>query len=390
MRIAIIGAGIGGLHMARRLKEAGHEVTVFEKARGVGGRMSTRKAEKFAFDHGAQCFTARTKEFSAFLEPYIAQGIVAEWKGKVMNFEIGRKDTKRIWYEKHLVAAPSMNALCKKMAEGIDVKIATEVVPVKRNADGRYLLCDINGNELGIFDWVISSAPPAQTANLMPEFRHLKDVKMHCCFALMLGYERKWNKSWIAAKVRNDVIKWISVNSTKTGRDDSLTSIVIHSSNSWSDNNVETDIELVRQQMLKSFMQVSGIGNTPDHISIHRWKYAILDSSAIRKPLVEHKLKIAATSDWVVTSRIEDVWLAAEKTLNLILSGAANESCEESSSFESEDAKISEVIEMAWQDNISFAAIKEATGFTEVQVIELMRSNLQSSSYKNWKKRLKG
>jgi predicted NAD/FAD-dependent oxidoreductase len=75
---------------------------------------------------------------------------------------------------------------------------------------------------------------------------------------------------------------------------------------------VETDIEKVKQQMLQSFVQLTGIGNTPEHIAIHRWKYSILDSLAIKGPLIDYKLKIAASSDWAITSRIEDVWLLAE------------------------------------------------------------------------------
>ncbi len=386
MKIAIIGAGIGGLHIARRLVDKGYEVTVFEKARGVGGRMSTRKAEPYAFDHGAQCFTARTKEFSDFLSDYIKQGIVAEWKGKVMNFEIGKKDTKRIWYEKHLVAVPAMNSLCKKMAEGLNVKLAVEVAPVSQDNQGKHLLTDIHGDELGVFDWVISSAPPIQTANLIPQFGQLKDITMHCCFALMLGYDRKWDKSWIAAKVRNDIIKWISVNSTKPGRQHDVTSVVVHSSNNWSDENVETDIELVKEQMLKRFMQSSGIGNTPAHIGIHRWKYAVVNNSGIKKPLVDHDVKIAASSDWAVTSRIEEVWLAAEKLLDVMLNGKQAEP-EQINQLETDDANVSEVIEMAWQDGISFESIKKASGYNEKQVVEIMRSNLKPSTYKTWRKR---
>ncbi|HQX15581.1 MAG TPA: FAD-dependent oxidoreductase, partial [Anaerolineales bacterium] len=40
MKIAIIGAGFGGLAAAYDLKKAGHEVTVFESANYVGGLAS--------------------------------------------------------------------------------------------------------------------------------------------------------------------------------------------------------------------------------------------------------------------------------------------------------------------------------------------------------------
>lgn len=43
-KVAVIGAGISGLICARVLVEHGMEVTVFEKSRGIGGRMSTRRS----------------------------------------------------------------------------------------------------------------------------------------------------------------------------------------------------------------------------------------------------------------------------------------------------------------------------------------------------------
>ena len=65
-KIAIIGAGLSGLSIAHLLKENA-DITLFEKARGVSGRMSTRRAEPYFFDHGAQYFTARTKAFQDFM-----------------------------------------------------------------------------------------------------------------------------------------------------------------------------------------------------------------------------------------------------------------------------------------------------------------------------------
>ena len=58
MRVAIIGAGLAGATLAYELNEAeGFEVTIFEKSRGVGGRMSTRYGDSHEYDHGAQFFT---------------------------------------------------------------------------------------------------------------------------------------------------------------------------------------------------------------------------------------------------------------------------------------------------------------------------------------------
>ena len=58
MKVAIIGAGIAGLTAARELVERGAQVKVFEKARGLGGRLSTKRLVWGKLDIGAQYFTA--------------------------------------------------------------------------------------------------------------------------------------------------------------------------------------------------------------------------------------------------------------------------------------------------------------------------------------------
>lgn len=57
MRTAIIGAGIGGLATAVRLAVAGHEVTVFEKNDGPGGKLTEFSLEDYRFDLGPSLFT---------------------------------------------------------------------------------------------------------------------------------------------------------------------------------------------------------------------------------------------------------------------------------------------------------------------------------------------
>ena len=49
-----------------------------------------------------------------------------------------------------------------------------------------------------------------------------------------------------------------------------------------------------------------------------------------------------------------------------------------------------DVIGMAWSDNISFEEIKKKTGFSESEVISIMRKNLKKSSYILWRKRVRG
>ncbi|MFK7977135.1 MAG: TIGR03643 family protein [Halioglobus sp.] len=48
----------------------------------------------------------------------------------------------------------------------------------------------------------------------------------------------------------------------------------------------------------------------------------------------------------------------------------------------------SRIIEMAWEDRTPFEAITQNYGFTEPEVIKLMRSSLKGSSFRLWRKRV--
>lgn len=76
---AIIGAGLAGISAARALMAQGHAVTIFDKGRGPGGRLATRRIEaegrKLQFDHGAQYLRAEGADFAAAL----AEAGTAPW-----------------------------------------------------------------------------------------------------------------------------------------------------------------------------------------------------------------------------------------------------------------------------------------------------------------------
>src|SRR3954468_11023766 len=56
MKIAIIGAGVGGLTAARALVAAGHDPHVFEAGPRGGGVVGTSRADGFVREHAASSF----------------------------------------------------------------------------------------------------------------------------------------------------------------------------------------------------------------------------------------------------------------------------------------------------------------------------------------------
>jgi renalase len=316
LKIAIIGAGISGITLANNLKEIA-EVKIFEKSRGVGGRMSSRYSEKFSFDHGAQYFSARGREFQNFLQSFISSKDVLPWIGKVINIE-DKKITDHFWFETHLVACPNMNSLCKKMSQGLDITIGTEVATLTKKQD-LWNLCDINNHDLGSFNLVISSAPPIQTKKLFGDYFNIKEIAMQPCFSMMLGFEKKWQNDWIFAKVKNNPIKLIAINSSKPARNCDVTSIVIQTKKGWSLENIDSTSEDLQKILLENFTNLVGISSKEaSYISLHRWLYALVDEVG-GDIFFDQKNALAATGDWACDSRIEDVWIAANKLSQAIL-----------------------------------------------------------------------
>jgi len=54
------------------------------------------------------------------------------------------------------------------------------------------------------------------------------------------------------------------------------------------------------------------------------------------------------------------------------------------------DQNIDRIIEMAWEDRTSFDAIEVQFGMKQQAVIQLMRKEMKSSSFKRWRERTKG
>ncbi len=53
-------------------------------------------------------------------------------------------------------------------------------------------------------------------------------------------------------------------------------------------------------------------------------------------------------------------------------------------------SEVDRIIEMAWEDRTPFEAINYQFNLKENEVIKLMRSNLKTSSFKLWRKRVSG
>jgi predicted NAD/FAD-dependent oxidoreductase len=313
-RIAIIGAGIAGLALAREIHSFAR-VTVFEKSRGYGGRMATRQAEPYQFDHGAQFFTAKSVQFENFLEPYIDAGHVARWDAEFVEIESDNIICRRNWIDgpPHYVCAPQMNVLAKQMAVDLDVVLETRVTRIVA-MNSRWRLYDQDQMSLGEFDWIVLAIPAKQALDLMPESfagrRTTEEKQMLGCYSLMLGFKQALPLDWQAAFVSSADISWISNDSSKPGRPDSY-SLLVHSTNRWAEQNIEADRETVAAYLQSELARVIRHDvSSADHVALHCWRYANIARQHGEDFLIDPSQRLAAVGDWCIHGRIESAYLS--------------------------------------------------------------------------------
>lgn len=314
-RIAVIGAGIGGVCLARELSRH-HDVTVFEKGRGVGGRMATRYAGQFMIDHGAQYFTVRDPRFAAVLGPLFADGTVAPWTGSIATIDNSIITAMSKPRDLHHVGVPNMNSVAKALAVDLDLRPGIEITPLAGRTPGGWHLTDLPGNDHGVFEWVVSTTTAHQTIALFaksaPSDGPLITTRMAPCYALMLGFERPLNLPWVAARLSASAIDWIGVNSSKPGRDPSGTTLVVHSTSDWAALHLGQDIDDLGRLLATALHEATGID--PDlaaYTATHRWASARRLSQPDSQPYLDQTLQLAATGDWTTGSRVEDTVLSA-------------------------------------------------------------------------------
>ncbi|MEM9401463.1 MAG: FAD-dependent oxidoreductase [Pseudomonadota bacterium] len=313
-RIAIIGAGLAGLVLGRQLS-AHHEVTLFEKARGVGGRMATRYAGEFRFDHGAQFFTARSRRFRDFLAPFIAEGSVAPWSARFAEHTRADITAARQWGDEHphFVGVPGMNALPKRLADDLDIRLQTRIVAATPSAAG-WQLVDEHAAEHDV-DWLIVTVPGPQAAELlaepMPDAARQASTGMKACYAVMLGFDEPQTTGFDASRVLDADISWMSVNSSKPGRDTPFT-MVVHATNAWADANLGLPLADAKRHLLSEFEAVSGIDpGVAVHSDIHRWRYANTGKQDSSGYVLDVEQRLGLCGDWLIRGRVEAAFQSA-------------------------------------------------------------------------------
>lgn len=305
MRVAILGAGVAGASAALHLEALGYHAEVFDKARGVGGRISTRRHDSGQFDLGAQYFTARKQDFRAQVDTWQDHQTVASWQPAIYAYQDGQlsesPDTQTRW-----VGVPTMNAPIKEMLADITVHKEAKITAPVLNENG----WTIPG--FGDFDALVSTLPPEQAKALFPNSLLLKQlsVSMHPCLAIGLQFQSPVLTQADAVFVQDHPVTWLARDSHKPGRSQYFDTWVLHCSNQYSrDHRDDADEDLVAQALrwLEEILDVELPSMV--HSTVQHWRYARpANERILSDEPIESDTGLVFAGDWLQGGRVEGAW----------------------------------------------------------------------------------
>ncbi|MDG1494968.1 MAG: FAD-dependent oxidoreductase [Porticoccaceae bacterium] len=281
--VLIIGAGLAGLSAANDLQQAGLNVLVVDKGRGLGGRLAGRRIGDATFDHGAQFMTARDSRFKASVAEWIEAGVAEEWYSSYPGHPNGHPRYRGV---------PTMTAVAKYLATDINVMRTTRVESIAQNStqDNKLWSAALDNGDTISAKALLITSPVPQTIDLLASDNisvpadkqaRLDRIDYEACIAVMAVLDGPTAIPLPGATAFDDgPIGWISDNLQKGVS--KIPAVTIHGSGTFSAEHYEKDKMQTGQTLIDAAAPYLGNAKVTEY-QVHGWRYSkpsVVDSEA--------------------------------------------------------------------------------------------------------------
>ena len=274
-QVCIVGAGLAGLVAAHELQRGGLRVVVLDKARGVGGRLATRRVEDAVFDHGAQFFTTRAPEFVAMVAGWQQAGVAYEWYRGLPSPHKQAGDDAHPRYR----GATGMTGVAKHLAQGLDIRLNERATRIE-HCDARWEVTSESGAAL-LADALVLTPP-------VPQALAITDAsQIMLPSAVRASLEAITYEPWLAVlallegasripppgalHLEGGPVAWIADNHQK-GISPRPGAVTIHAGAEFSRTHWDGDEATVARLLLESVADL--LGAPVQSFQLQRWRYS--------------------------------------------------------------------------------------------------------------------
>jgi predicted NAD/FAD-dependent oxidoreductase len=235
---------------------------VFEKARGLGGRISRRRNEWGQFSHGSPSLGCATDTFAPQVRDWCDRGLIKQCKEPAFELSDGRLTPMRHLTPRY-TGIPGSSSICRDLAETIEVQVSTRVERIEGSPRKWSVL--LEGGEAFVgFGAVIVAAPAPQATELLARWPKLASplskVRMEPCHSLMLSFESALGLDFESARVKGSPL----VSATRMSKEDTTRggeNWVLQTSPEWSAEHLGTSSHTVSRLLMYNS------GDSPGHMN---------------------------------------------------------------------------------------------------------------------------
>jgi predicted NAD/FAD-dependent oxidoreductase len=341
VEIAIIGAGITGLTCARILQQAGYQVVVLEKSRGVGGRMATRRLQGTIADHGTCYLSPKGEAFRHFIQDLVTAGIVEVWTDAIYTLDANGQLHAPAASDRapRYVAPAGMTAIAKFLAAGLEIRFNQRVINLASKSNQHWQLTLENTSSEATAESileaqaVIVTTPAPQAVTLLQplvdqeiseaSLNALNAVEFLPCISVMAGYPAEREADWLnqypdvkaIASSQHPDLAWVGLDSSKRPSASHLL-LVIQSTAAFARQVLEeTDLMSIGHRLLQQTASLAPWIPSPDWLQVHRWRYAFTNQP-LQQPywIAGTPAPLVCSGDWCSGRRVENAFQAGWET----------------------------------------------------------------------------
>lgn len=329
IEIVVIGAGLAGLVCAQQLQQAGYQVAVVEKSRGVGGRLATRRLSQGWADHGVRYLESQGCLTQDWITVLAQQGILHPWTDTLYEWRETALHPSDAVYPRY-AADQGITAAAKFLAQGLTLYRNQRVQAILPQPDRTWkLILDSTDSFPELTAQAIILAIPAPQALLLLEplakaglpvsmLKAVQSVEFHPCISVIVACPPSLQMDantlpWKGVTFPDHAdLAWIGLDSSKRFNMSSPT-FVLQSTASFADRHLEaTDLQPIGRQLIHCATQTLlpwlgvCLSDPMTDIQVHRWRYAFVAKTSINSCLSSPlPLPLACCGDWCGGSSTE-------------------------------------------------------------------------------------
>ena len=309
-RAGIVGAGMAGASCAGALAAAGWEVDVFEKSRGAGGRLSTKRLQQGWATLASPFLSAKREPFRSQLRDWVRQGWVVPVRGNVWQ---GRATVTwaQAQMQNHFLPTIPSSQLVRQLLGAARLHTETRVSALRP----RSILLD-NGEVRGDYDWVISSVPAPQAISLLDALPLLRERLEGIHYRPIWTFLMRWEGGPDAEVIKfDDPLLNLAVR--QTGNGPGLWTV--YASHEFSETYLEVTAEEASTRASSALVGLLGLPWPVEVEASHRWRYALPVNSVGGFWLNDPENRVALIGDGIAGAGVERSWESGQRLAQMLI-----------------------------------------------------------------------